>query len=73
MAAHLLVVLLRRLGLESTEWARAQAGTLRNRVLKIGAIVTVSVRRVYLRLSSAFPLREVFLQVIERLRRPAPA
>ncbi len=74
MAAHLLVVGLRERGLAGTELATAQAGTLRVKLLKIGALVTVSVRRVYIRLSSAYPLQELFASTLERLRMlPAPA
>jgi len=70
LAAHLLIVGLRELALTGTELAKAQASTLRVRLLKIGAQVTVSVRRVYVRLSSAFPLQHIFAQAVERLRAP---
>src|ERR1700731_1988200 len=53
---------LRTLGLQGTELAHAAAGTIRQRLLKIGAMVTVSTRRVYIRLASAFPLQHVFAQ-----------
>ena len=42
--AYVLLVALRRLGLEGTEWARAQTETIRRGLLKIGAQVKVSVR-----------------------------
>jgi hypothetical protein len=73
MAAHLLVVTIRRYGLSGTVLQRAQAPTLRTRLLKIGAVVSVSVRRVYVRLSSAFPLQQLFGLVLRRLRLPRPA
>jgi len=69
-ASHLLIVGLRRLGLSGTELARAQASTLRVKLLKIGAQVVVSVRRVYIQLSTANPLKELFAVVAERLRSP---
>ncbi len=47
----------RRLALCGTALGRAQVSTIRCRLLKIGAIVKVSVRRVYLSLSSVFPLQ----------------
>jgi Transposase DDE domain group 1 len=50
---------------QGTELAQATAGTirqLRQRLLKVGAMVTVSTRRVYIRLASAFPLQHVFAQ-----------
>ena len=53
---------LRSLALQGTQLAKATAGTIRQRLLKIGAMVTVSTRRVYVRLASAFPLRDLFVQ-----------
>jgi len=45
--AYVLIARLRKWGLQGTEWARAQARTLRSKLLKIGALVKVSVRRVF--------------------------
>jgi hypothetical protein len=73
MAAQILIVALRRLALAGTELAQAQAGTLRVRLLKIGALVAVSVRRVYIRLSSAFPLQDLLAVALQRLRSPPVA
>ena len=58
--AYVLLEALRRLGRAGTELARAQAGTLRLKLLKVGAVVVRNRRRVRLGLSSAFPLQEVF-------------
>jgi hypothetical protein len=58
--ALLLFQRLRTLALKGTELANATAGTIRQRLLKIGALITVSTRRVYVRLASAFPLQNVF-------------
>jgi len=56
---------------------RATAGTIRLRLLKIGALLTVSVRRVYVRLASGFALRDVFEKAIRAVRsllmEPAPS
>jgi Transposase DDE domain group 1 len=60
--ALLLFQRLRNLGLQGTELAHATAGTIRQRLLKVGAMVTLSTRRVYIRLASAFPLQHVFAQ-----------
>ena len=68
MAAHLLVVHLRSMALQGTDLARAQASTLRVRLLKIGALVTVSARRVYVQMSSAYPLKELFNLAMGRLQ-----
>jgi hypothetical protein len=61
--ALLLFQRLRTLALQGTELANATAGTIRQRLLKIGALVRVSTRRVYVRLASAFPLQNLFAQV----------
>jgi hypothetical protein len=65
--AYLLVNQLRRVGLAGTEWARATCGTIRLKLLKVGALVRVSVRRVWISLSSAYPWQELFRQVAQRL------
>jgi len=74
MFAYLLLERLRTQGLSGTELERATAGSLRLKLLKIAAQVRVSVRRVYVQMSSAFPLREVFGLCHRRLMRlAAPA
>jgi len=71
--SYVLMHALRRLGLKGTELARARCGTIRLRLLKIGAQVRVSVRRIRLALSQAFPLQELFAQVLANVRaRAAP-
>jgi hypothetical protein len=72
-AAYVLVESVRRLGLAGTSLERAQVSTIRLRLFKVGGVVAVSVRRVYLRLASGFPLQELFAQVLARLRGPAGA
>jgi len=71
--AYVLLVGLRRLGLKGTQWARAQTETIRRGLLKIGALVKVSVRRVYLSLASGYPDEEAFAAVYRALRPPGPA
>jgi len=68
-AAYLLIESLRRLGLTGTE-LKAQAGTIRLKLLKIGARITCSVRRVVLHLTSGYPLKTLFQEVLQRLRIP---
>lgn len=65
--AYALIEALRRTALAGTELARAQATTIRTKLLKIGAVVVSSVRRVVLRLSSAYPLKDLFEQAVRRL------
>lgn len=72
--AYLLLNALRQLGLKGTDLERAQCSTLRLKLLKIGAQVRISVRRVWVALSEACPYQELFWQVLRHLRaRPAPA
>jgi len=66
--AYSLVEALRRLGLKGTEWAQAQVDTIRLKLLKIGAIVRVSVRRVQLQLSAAYPWKALFAHAWQALR-----
>lgn len=71
--AYVILHDLRRLALVGTELARAQVSTIRCRLLKLGAIVTVSVRRVYLSFSSVFPLQELFARILANIRQHIPA
>lgn len=57
--AYVLVETGRRAGLVGTAFAQAQVGTIRTRLLKVGALVTVSVRRVVVALSSIFSLQRL--------------
>jgi Transposase DDE domain group 1 len=66
--AYVLMNELRRLGLATTEMDQAQCSTIRLRLLKIGAQVQVSVRRVWVRLASSYPFQEMFFDVYRRLR-----
>ena len=66
--AYVLVSGLRRLGLKATELAEAQVATIRTRLLKIGAQIRVTVRRVRVSLSSSFPCQQLFQQVWANLR-----
>ncbi|MBZ4423380.1 IS1380 family transposase [Myxococcus sp. RHSTA-1-4] len=65
--AYVLLNLLRHFGLRGTELERAQAGTIRLRLLKVAALVRVSVRRVVLSLSAAAPVRDLFARIAEQL------
>jgi hypothetical protein len=65
--AYLLLCALRRLGLQGTELADAQCLTIRQKLLKIGAQIRVSVRRVWISLASSFPAQAIFLRVYTNL------
>jgi hypothetical protein len=63
--AYVLLETVRRLGLAGTELARAQAGTIRLKSLRIGAVVLRNTRRVRLLLSSSYPYQHIFAQVAQ--------
>ena len=71
--AYLFLERLRALGCHGTELARATAGSIRLKLLKVAAQVTVSVRRVYIQLSSAYPQPDLFRLCHARLMQLAPA
>jgi hypothetical protein len=71
--AYLLLERLRTQGLAATELERATVGSLRLKLLKVAAQVRVSVRRVYVQLSGAYPLQELFRLCHRRLMGLAPA
>jgi len=66
--AYTLMEALRRLGLKGTAWAEARVDTIRLKLLKIGAIVRVSARRVLLQLSSAYPWKDLYTHTFHALR-----
>ena len=66
-AAYVLMHALRRIGLKNTSLARACANTIRLRLLKIGAVVSVSVRRVRLAMSSACPHQAEYCAAFDAL------
>ena len=66
--AYVLMEALRRLGLKSTDLARAQCPTIRLKVLKIGAHVRISVRRVWVSMAGGYPYAELFAQIYAQLR-----
>jgi hypothetical protein len=70
--AYVLLEALRRLGLAGTELAQAQCQTIRLKLLKIGALVCVTVRKVWVKLSSGSPYAEVFRRVHANLARLRP-
>jgi hypothetical protein len=70
--AYVLLSALRRLGLAGTELARAQCQTIRSKLLKVGALVRVTVRKVWVKLSGGCPYADVFRRVHANLSRLRP-
>jgi len=65
--AYTVVAALRRVGLAGTKLARARCDTIRLKLLKIGAAIRVSVRRIWISMASSFPLQDLFVDVLRRL------
>jgi len=65
--AYILISGLRRIGLKGTELEAAQVSTIRLRLLKIGAQIHLTTRRVWISLASSFPLRPAFQAIYSNL------
>ena len=66
--AYTLVEALRRLALKGTEWAEAQVDTIRLKLFKIGALVRISARRVWLEMNSFYPWKHIYARAFDELR-----
>jgi len=66
--AYVLMTELRRVGLKGTELAQAQCSTIRNKLLKIGALVSLSVRRIWVRYATGYPYQRIFATILQNLR-----
>jgi hypothetical protein len=66
--AYVLLCGLRRIGLAQTQFAEATCGTIRLKLLKLGALVRVSVRRIKIAMASACPWQDAFALAQARLR-----
>jgi hypothetical protein len=65
--AYVLLQTLRRTALAGTDWEKAQCGTIRLKLLKIGALVRVTVRKVWVSLASGYPYEALFTRVLAHL------
>ena len=68
-AAYVLMSALRRVGLKGTRLANATCGTIRLKLLKIGAQLKLSVRRILIHFASACPHQEIFRRAFRTIRR----
>jgi len=66
--AYQLMQALRRLGLAGTELAKAQCHTVRLKLLKIGAHIRITVRKIWVSLSTGYPYGKLFRQVHRQLQ-----
>jgi len=70
--AYTLMTALRRLGLKGTQLAQAQCHTIRLKLLKLGAQIKVTVRKVWVSLAESYPYRVLFQRIYENLIRQVP-
>ena len=70
--AYTLLQVIRQFGLKGTKLARARCDTIRLKLLKIGAAVRVTVRRVWLSLAESCPYQVLFATVYDNLKRWLP-
>ena len=70
--AYVLMSALRRLGLKDTELAKAQCDTIRLKLFKIGARIRVTVRKIWISLSSSYPLAALFARICSNLAHASP-
>ena len=66
--AYLLMEALRRLGLKATDLAQAQSATIRLKVLKIGALIRITVRKVWVSLAGGYPYAQLFARIYAALQ-----
>nr|NIR16286.1 IS1380 family transposase [Desulfobacterales bacterium] len=69
---YVLFHLLRTVALRGTELAKSQCENIRVKLLKIGAQVKVSVRRVYVSLASGYPSQETFWKILKNIKGAYP-
>jgi Transposase DDE domain group 1 len=66
--AYVMLCGLRRIGLAHTQFAEATCGTIRLKLLKVGALVRISVRRIKVAMATACPYQNEFALAYARLR-----
>jgi hypothetical protein len=70
--AYVLMSAMRRIGLAGTSFERAQCSTIRLKLLKIGALVRTTARKIWVWFSQSYPYREQFLEILRNLRAAPP-
>jgi len=65
---YVLLSAMRRIGLADTRFERAQCNTIRLKLLKVGALVRITVRKVWVSFSQSYPYRDQFLKVLANIR-----
>lgn len=70
--AYVLIQTLRRVGLAGTKLEKAQCGTIRLKLLKIGALIRVTVRKVWISLAGSYPYAGLFADVMAQIEGAHP-
>lgn len=66
--SYVLLSAMRRIGLAETPFERAQCSTIRLKLLKIGALVRITVRKIWISFSQSYPYRDQFLKILANIR-----
>jgi len=69
---YVLLSAMRRIGLADTSLERAQCSTIRLKLLKVGALVRVTVRKIWISFSRSYPYRNLFLKILANIRCAPP-
>jgi len=69
---YVLLSAVRRIGLADTSFERAQCSTIRLKLLKIGALVRITVRKIWISFSQSYPYRDQFLKILANIRSAPP-
>jgi hypothetical protein len=67
--AYMLMVLLRRHALKETPLEKAQCQTIRLKLFKVGAQVQISVRRVFFKMATGYPYKDIYLDVLTNIKK----
>ena len=70
--AYMMMSALRRLGLKGTDLAKAQCDTIRLKLFKIGARITITARKIWISFSSSYPMADLFARVCFNLANASP-
>lgn len=70
--AYVIVNTLREVGLQGTEFETAQCHTIRLKLFKIGAAIRITVRKVWVSLSTSYPYAQTFLRIFDKLQALPP-
>lgn len=70
--AYLILNEIRNVGLKGTKFEKYQCNNIRLKILKIGAEIKVSVRRVYVSLSESYPYKNIFYRIVENIKKKYP-